>query len=856
VLKENVYRIWGMFVMTKKPLRTSNFYRKALNRRGSTLLSALIMGVIVVIMIFSSAIYIRNRALSVSGSSNKMDSRIALDGMLAYTINGIKQNWCFTETWVQQPICLLTDARNTARLIISDESLNYIANSKAKFPTPISATRLSQITQTVDLGSINTNHPLYKIARPLDGKYSDVKFTIKRDDSAIASTKGREVRLRILVHLTARSGLANDDLDLDSQIIVYPRELSYFGLIMPGNLYLGSTSIEKGDISLNQVNSASGAGLRFESPVFVNKNLYLPPASNTTAMHNVIFLDKVVLGGGMIFQGNGVYSPSNAGGANNMYTHEMKSFSGLLGGYELDEARDAGLENLFGIAAAAPTLDDSDFAKCLKRIQASYDLKVTKDSQLFMRLNDNAVPNVFNLSASIGDIDNLIEQYIGSGDGYRIKATEPMVQAGTVDQAEGGAVFKVRVVFNGLKPPGLTRGIWENEFYLSRNGTVTLTPMGIASGAKMTLKAESFYRAGHEQFNEIALKVSFNSANQLDLEPFAQGGAGQQGVQPSIKVFLEGHDYAYANGENLRKPLDTEVTNQDLGIYKSNGISFQRDASKTVMQIRSSFDDWSTNEMLSNDITKFRRYENAPTPTDWAALDEMCMAVPETKPGSAFYASFPSADWGTSFATQAEHAWRFTPDFPAGYLAAPLHLDSGSNRFDPSVPNYPSFFIKSVVKDCIIEASANFVAGFYVCETLTIAARTEPLRIIGTFITGKLTIDSSAYANGIRWSSIYHPQALYELRAAKILGKLKGVNQYADCDKATLPPLWSPNLGITSALTHYVCNPVSLRTADPFKWTMVDPDCGIDPSVDPSKVACKSQPRRFLIKEISRTKGL
>jgi hypothetical protein len=97
--------------MTKKPLRTSNFYRKALNRRGSTLLSALIMGVIVVIMIFSSAIYIRNRALSVSGSSNKMDSRIALDGMLAYTINGIKQNWCFTETWVQQPICLLTDAK-------------------------------------------------------------------------------------------------------------------------------------------------------------------------------------------------------------------------------------------------------------------------------------------------------------------------------------------------------------------------------------------------------------------------------------------------------------------------------------------------------------------------------------------------------------------------------------------------------------------------------------------------------------------------------------------------------------------------------------------------------------------------
>lgn len=845
-------------MMREEPLHTSKTMNKILNRNGSTILSALIMGVITVIMIFSSGIYIRNRALSVASSANKMDTRIALDGMLAYTINAIKQNWCFTESWTQQPICLLTDARNTARLIISDESLNYIGNSKAKFPTPLESTRLSQITQTIDLGSINSNHPLYKIARPLDGRYSDVKFTIKRDDSAIASTKGREVRLRILVHLTARSGMANDDLDLDSQVIVYPRELSYFGLIMPGNLYLGSTSAEKGDVSLSQTPISSGAGLRFESPVFVNKNLYLPPSNTTTPMNNVVFLDKVILGGGMMFQGAGVYSPSNAGGTGNMYTHEMKSFSGLLGGYELDEAKDAGLEYLFGIAPTNPTLDDDALQKCLKRIQASFDLKVTKNSHLFMRLNPSPVPNVFKLSASVGDIDNLIEQYIGNGDGFRIKNTDEDVDGGTVDKAEGGAVFKVRVVFNGLKPPGKPRGVYESEFYLSRNGAVTLTPMGSGTSPQMEITSASFYRAGNEQFNEVDLQVRFTAANMLDLEPFSQGGSGPQGVQPSIKVFLEAHDYAYANGKNLRKPLDENYTNPELGIYKSNGFSFERDASKTVMKITNSFDDWSTNEDLSGDITKFKRWENAPSATDFAALDELCMAVPETKPGTAYMASFPSADWGTSFAEQSQHAWKFTSDFPNGYWdSAPLHLDSGSNRFDTAVvpAKYPSFFIKSVVKDCIIESSANFVAGFYVCETLTIAARSSPLRIIGTFITGKITIDSSAYSNGIRWSSIYHPQALYELRAARILGKLKD-GSMAPCNSTALPPLWSPNLGINSAVAHYLCNPVSLRTADPFKWTMVDPDCGIDPSVDPSKVACKSQPRRFLIKEISRTKGL
>jgi hypothetical protein len=267
---------------------------------------------------------------------------------------------------------------------------------------------------------------------------------------------------------------------------------------------------------------------------------------------------------------------------------------------------------------------------------------------------------------------------------------------------------------------------------------------------------------------------------------------------------------------------------------------------------------WSTNEMLNDDITNFKIYETVPEAIDWAKLDELCMAQPDTTAGSAFYASFPSANWGTSFVKQSEHAWRFNPDpsWSAGYYNGTINFSSPEYRYDTSLGTNPEFRILSKIKDCVIKSSANFVTGFYVCETLTIEARSEPLRIIGTFITGKLNIHDSAYSNGIRWSSIYSPQALYELRAAKILGKYKSGLYVPDCNSTSLPPLWSPNLGITSALAHYLCNPVSLRTADPFKWTMVDPDCGIEPSVDPMKVACKSQPRRFLIKEISRTKGM
>jgi hypothetical protein len=423
-----------------------------------------------------------------------------------------------------------------------------------------------------------------------------------------------------------------------------------------------------------------------------------------------------------------------------------------------------------------------------------------------------------------------------------------------VDVAEGGAVFKVKVVIAGLKPPGFARGIYDFEFYLSRTGTVNLTPMGATVGSRIEITSRPHRYSGKDQFNEVELDVKFFNTGALDMAPYSDNGS-PIGVQDSIKVSFEAQDYAYNFGKNLRSPSNVNVTQPELGIYKSNGVTFFKDTGGN-MTIAHTATTWSTNEMLNDDFSgDLKIWEAAPEAVDWASLDAACMAAPDTTGGAAFFASFPSANWGTSFATQATHAWRFTTDddFPNGYKAGTLLFNAGSNRLGTTPP--PAFNIKSVVRDCVIESSANFVTGFYVCETLTINPRLEPLRIIGTFITGKLNIDASAYAAGIRWSSIYHPQAPYELREAKILGKYKD-GTFADCDSASLPPLWSPNIGIKSALAHYLCNPVSLRTADPFRWTMVDPDCGIDPGVDKFKVACKSQPRRFLIKEISRTKGM
>src|SRR5690606_21338558 len=147
----------------------------------------------------------------------------------------------------------------------------------------------------------------------------------------------------------------------------------------------------------------------------------------------------------------------------------------------------------------------------------------------------------------------------------------------------------------------------------------------------------------------------------------------------------------------------------------------------------------------------------------------------------------------TSFVKMSRKAWSFSSEYDGSKPGQVDGYNSGTEILgDNIVPGYSqgSFHVLSLVKNCVIPANVNFVAGFYTCENLTIQARTAPLRIIGTFIVGKIKIDPSAYKAGIRWSNIYHPSAVIELRNAGVLGVLP---QGAKVNCNSLPPLWAPN---------------------------------------------------------------
>ncbi|WP_413587375.1 hypothetical protein [Bdellovibrio sp. HCB274] len=831
----------------------SAFHKQLLrSQQGSVLLMAIIGGVIVCIMFFASIAYVETQAKMMARSANKTDRRIVMDGLYAYTVNAIKQSWCLSPSWVQEMNCSLTHPRNTQRLLLSDESLLFIRNSGTPHAEPLSATRLKTLSTTVQLKDFTESHPLYSIIRPLKEEYSTGTFTIERDATAISAVRGKEVPLKITIALKHKNNSQFDEV-LVSKNIVYPRELSYFSLILPNDLYLNvkSSSAQNGNNTLNAQSVAAGAGLRFESPVFVNGDLHLPSSSHRPAMNNVVFVDKVVLGGGRIMMDNKSFMVSSAGGEGSMYNYEMKNFAGLLGGYELDPGRDTGLDFLYNIVPGDSTSFDAQ-KLCRARLMASYDLIITNPSQLWSRAN-SASANRANVSFNVGNVDNFVEQ--ANVTGFEAVTTVPNVSTAAMSSSTtttGTPVLKARVYYNGLQAPGGSRGAYITDFYVHRQGTVTLYPTG-TGGSTITITTAPLTVSGRTQFNQVDMNIEFSPG--LDLAPYKSNGSVVINSSPSVKFVFEAYDYGYLNGNNLRVAGGSPFFKN-----KINGVTFTKSGNDMVLAANTAnlgvnFNKWRTNSGLEAsddynyplDSTYIGLHVPKDNPENLAEFDDRCFATPDPGDPGADFSAFPAATWDTSFARQARHAWMFNTEWstrtePGYYEGAWTYGTSNA------------FTVHSLVKECRISENATLIAGMFACETFTILPRSRPLRIIGTVITNQLNIDASAYRAGIRWSSIYHPQATQELINAGILGRDKA-GAAVDCSPGALAPLWQSNIGITDRYAHWVCNPVSLRSADPFKWTTVDPDCGIVNARD-TLVKCKKQSTRFLIKEVSRGKGL
>lgn len=233
--------------------------------------------------------------------------------------------------------------------------------------------------------------------------------------------------------------------------------------------------------------------------------------------------------------------------------------------------------------------------------------------------------------------------------------------------------------------------------------------------------------------------------------------------------------------------------------------------------------------------------------TDLSTLSEQCNTLANATSGSAFGA----AAWDYSFAASSRASWNFAQDQNSTNvvhndpLIERLVFDDGNAR-----PGVAQFQVRSIVRECLVRSTATFITGFFTCDQLIIESRTQPLRIIGTFIVSHASIDPSALIAGIRWSSIYAPQALPELRAAGVLRTPSG----GACGTSNTP-IWHPVPSMVETATRYSCSPISLRAkANPFTWTTVDPDCGYIGLAPVT--SCKRRLVRYFVVEQSRESGL
>ncbi len=903
---------------------------KSLNSRGSAFLQALVAVIVCGIIMYSLSPWIIEFKKQSMKNSNLISSRLAVHSLLDYTLVGIKQKWCFSSAWTPEPcgqgvLQSINHPRSIDRLLLTEESLDYL---KLLGVSNWSSAKITKIEHELAVSSITTNNPVYKIFQNLDSKVNKLKISISVDNNAALPQYGDEVYLRVEVSLLDRSGetinIGSSKLRAVSYVGVYPREVGSFALILANNLYLDRSSAytpQKGDAYIKKFSSRTSdlvnSGLIFNSPVFVNSDIYLTSSNEKSAYTPVTFKEKVYLGAGVLKRDGVGFVPNTAGGTDSQYWTDILQFGGFKGGVEVDGKKDLGLEYLSGERSAASSSDADLLKKCIANTAANSLLTSTDNSRILGELLSTSSNlyryrlqlteyNKFN--AQTGNLPEVTSQKTGSsGLGlYDSKYTN----------SSNGAVLKYNLkvgnlTISGVVPEGGSSILTTESNLQSRidlyQSSIQANNKTIASNNSEISQLESTITSQEKNLDSIESAIDAEKRKiPSDYREIQKLENQYDNVKDSIRNNKRKISNLKSDISNLESSNVSLKNNLDdaYDMHKKKAtieISANRIVGKTgetstynpsyrELNIKTSTPEWlidETGKKLDVSIeleamdVSYELFESKRDPTvlnknltkgsidlswSWNTLnasrnlkdlkgnnrgdtssqdlyvnfDEVCKTVD--------YSSFASVGWESSFAEVSRHSWSFTNTYAerADYV---FNIDNASTAGG----RVPAFVIKSIVKNCIIEATANFVTGFLTCESLTIRARSTPLTIVGTFIVSNgMTIDDSAYKAGIKWQSIYHPMSTYLLRSAKVLKAVGG----GSCDSLTRTPVWHPRPALLDRVNAQQCNAMALRLkADPFRWTSVDPDCGLI-SASSTATFCKNSLGNYFALEIHRESGI
>ncbi|UXR63356.1 hypothetical protein EZJ49_09740 [Bdellovibrio bacteriovorus] len=416
------------------------------NKKGNVLLQILAATAVMSTSFYFLTNYVIGQKQQIVKTNNMVKLRFAMNSTLDYVIFGVRQKYCFTDDnlLLNSPTdqCNLSHQGSVERLIMSVEQENFIrqliANNKNVGPVDKNNIRLSQVNRYVQISAVTASHPLFPVLNALkDVKAADddgsirvdgVSVTLKRDDSPYLPRSGREVYMRITVALKTSAKekepiqIGSTPLVLSSSVVIYPREVGSFALLVPNDLHLDKTwdyTGETGDVSLHMFSSraelAGSQGLVFQSPVFVNRNVHLPvddasaEASPDSIRYSpVTFADRLYMGNGWVFSNGSMYSPRSSGGSLDRFWSDARTFGGFLKGIENDGGLDLGL-SYFGKVMTGTPPSTKDMEDCIKRGNELASKDLLYKSQLSGRLT-SARTNNFEYRMALSNGNKFVQQ--------------------------------------------------------------------------------------------------------------------------------------------------------------------------------------------------------------------------------------------------------------------------------------------------------------------------------------------------------------------------------------------------------------------------------------------------------------
>ncbi|MBI1860813.1 MAG: hypothetical protein HYR96_07845 [Deltaproteobacteria bacterium] len=798
-------------------------------------------------------------------SSDLVAYQAALSSSVGYMTHAIRERWCLNEQGTQTACSTniqtwATDSRNTERLLISQPRLSdsqFGLNVRLGRPIDdqdaILGTTANPFSFTVPLAQVTETHPLFVAIRPILGQVLSIRFDVMRVSNINLPQNGNEIFLKIRTTLLLDRSLVarglsvlgrKSDPYLESVAGFFPREVSTFALFVAGDMHLDSQNGAGGQgdfyvpsyIQKSAV-PATTSGLIFSSPVFVNGNLVVSASklNGGDGLYNATtFGDSLYFGGGMVLENQKgklvATQPSTAGGVSDQFYSQLTAgFGGLLQGTAKDIGRDRGLDYLFrtnAVPGPEATPDATLMQACVDRNKMQTDLAFSSKSTLVVTAIAATTPanNPTYQYRFALTYRNVFEDQLSLSTGVSFLNQPGIKTATNFSAANSLPIARVTVNFPFPGQAAVVNAEVARDSVVRIEASDPADRALAATPAVLTIRFSPVVLGGNIQPDQLSVSVAFESTASIN-------------VGPTINLMA----YEYGSngaGGSLRDASNQMVSNNVALIYGKAAPS-QITPTTTVQQ---------GIYVTANPNGSVPVTQGIPDGTDFSILVTQCQSGGRV------------ADYDYDFSTVSRKSWLFAPiTDPATSAVIPTLTMSSSDYNKAQLTatiQATKFFPWKVftqiaetsppssinVGQCVIPSTADFVTGFYVCDKLTIAARAKPLRIIGTFIVGSTNIDRSAIDQGILWSSIYNPSAIDELKQVGILG------QGSSCDTLN-QPAWSPALSDKDAAQLYVCNPNALRVADPFRWTMTDPDCGLISGG--TSTTCKKHPMRYTVKVLS-----